>query len=109
MKKVILFALTAMFLTSCGKFKDGTSVWAGQLWVIPVVFGILGGLLTYFGYRSWKSASEQQDLTVQPGQPGGWKQFDENVKWYKVKMLVGGVILLVGVLGFIIGINLFRA
>lgn len=35
--KLLLFILTCMFLMSCGQHRDGTSVWAEGLWVIPAV------------------------------------------------------------------------
>lgn len=42
MKNVILFlriAFVSIFLMSCGKFSDGTSVWQGGLWIVPAVTG----------------------------------------------------------------------
>ena len=47
--KLFLFILTAFVFASCGKHSDGTSVWAGGLWLAPLLTGIgtvVFGLLT---------------------------------------------------------------
>lgn len=52
--KVVLFILTCLFLMSCGQHRDGTSVWAGGLFLIPVleIGGIIVFGLTYYKRKS---------------------------------------------------------
>lgn len=58
--KYILFILSLFMITSCGKFKDGTSVWAEGLWAIPLLL-VLGGIwFLYLTIRASKSNSTQQ-------------------------------------------------
>ncbi len=61
--KLLLFALTAMFLTSCGKFSDGTSVWAEGLWVIPLITFLA---TVFFGYKAW-AAHNSSSWIIGPG------------------------------------------
>jgi len=57
MKKVILFALTAMFLTSCGKFPDGMSVWADGVFIFPWLTGLAAAFFGWKGYKAHHSSS----------------------------------------------------
>lgn len=61
MKKVILFALTCILLMSCGHHRDGTSVWAGGLWIIGL-FPAAGAIIWFrTAYLSHKSGSNKID------------------------------------------------
>jgi hypothetical protein len=56
MKNLILFFL-AFALASCGKFSDGTSVWAEGAWLL-FWLPFLGSFpFLYFAYRASKSGS----------------------------------------------------
>lgn len=59
MKSIILFAICSIFLMSCGHYTDGTSVWAGGLWIIPLVTIIGSAIFFYKAYRSSKSGSNK--------------------------------------------------
>lgn len=88
MNKVTLFILTTLTLTSCGKFSDGTSVWAEGLWIIPVLMFLGGAWFLYLAYRASKSNSTQQV-------PGGTKDNTGNVPIYKVGKFWIGIALVV--------------
>jgi hypothetical protein len=76
---LILILLASLFLTSCGKFSDGTSVWQSGLWIIAWLCPIGIALLAWSGYRSSKSGDETPD----PNYPGGWRYSDNNVPFIK--------------------------
>lgn len=56
MKKILLFLLP--FISSCGHYKDGQSVWAEGGWLLLVVFfgGGAFSLFRYFKYKKSKFA-----------------------------------------------------
>lgn len=61
MKQLFFFLFAIVLLTSCGHYADGTSVWAGGLFLIPSI--TLAGALI-FGYQAYvasRSNSTTQD------------------------------------------------
>ena len=75
--KLLLFALTAMFLTSCGKFSDGTSVWADFVWVIPTL-SIAGCIITgYKAYKAHNSGSWKIEDGATTNKEGGKKPYSQ--------------------------------
>jgi hypothetical protein len=54
--KYLLFSLLIL-MTGCGHYSDGTSVWAGGLFIIPLLE--IGGIIVFGGlaYKSWTSGS----------------------------------------------------
>lgn len=77
MFKTIL-PLSALFLTGCGRHRDGTSVWAEGLWVLPAVLSIASLWFFFVAWRASRSGSSKQI----PGR--GTVYSDENVKIWKV-------------------------
>ena len=102
MKKVLFFFMMCVFLMSCGHHRDGSSVWAGGLWILPV----LGFAATAWSYyrmsRSLKSGSTQQI----PGQ--GTVSYKENVKFYQVASFWFGSAFLVATIAIIWGVNYWK-
>lgn len=99
MKKLILFALLAVFLTSCGRHSDGTSVWV-ELWVIPTGL-ILGALWSlYRAYKSHKSGSTKiiqgKVTNIEAGK----------IPIYKLPQFYYFVALTLAAIGVIIWVNL---
>lgn len=93
-----------LFLESCGgKFKDGTSVFAEGLWLVPTVLLVGGSILIGVAYLQSKSNSERQRAG------GGYDQNLGNIKITKLKRFWGGLILTILGLAAWIGINYFRA
>jgi hypothetical protein len=80
MKKTILFLLlvASMFLSSCGKYYDGTSVWAGGAFLVFWIPFIGSFVFLYFAYKASKSGS------VQTTRERGREEFDKNIPIYKV-------------------------
>lgn len=81
-------------LQSCGKFSDGTSVWAEWTWLVPVIPGI-GSLifLIIAGLKS-KSGSDQQT-------PSGYHSYREDVPIYKIGQFWFAVALLIATIAII--------
>lgn len=106
MKRLFFFliSIAGIFLTSCnGKFKDGTSVFAEGLWLVPAVLITGGAVLIIVSIIASRSGSAQQDLER------GTRYSNENVTIRKLAKFKGGVILvLIGIAAWI-GINYFRA
>lgn len=63
MKKVILFALSAILLMGCGKFSDGQSIWAEGLWVLPLLTGLGAIWFWYVTLKAQKSGSNIIDVS----------------------------------------------
>lgn len=101
MKKLLY--LLPLFLMSCGKFSDGTSIWAGGLWILPTLTFIGGLIFLYFGIRASKSGSEQYqnvngvDKLVSS---------DKNIPLHKTGQFVFAVIFFLATIGIIIWQNL---
>lgn len=51
--KLIPISILCLFLTSCAKFKDGTSVWQGGLWVLPWLTALAS---LFFLWKAWKAS-----------------------------------------------------
>ncbi len=100
MKKVTLFLLfVSPYLTGCGKFRDGTSIWQGGLWLI-VVLPLIGAALFFrAAYKSSKSGSTTLDgKTRLPYESG-------NVPILKIPLFWFGVALVVAAIVFTIMVN----
>lgn len=66
--KTIKFLLAFLFiitLASCGKHSDGTSVWAGMLWILPF---ITTAATFYFGYKLLKSYQSGSFIITKTGE-----------------------------------------
>lgn len=102
MKKLLY--LLPFFLVSCGKFRDGSSIWQGGLWLIPAVTFLAGCVFMYFGYRASKSGSIYYKKDAQ----GVNREFssDENTPIYKTGQFVFAVIFWLATVGIIIWQNL---
>lgn len=92
MKRIkLLFALLIFALTfaNCGHYPDGTSVYAGGVWLlfIPAIALVVGGIIVF--YRSSRGGSQtsisggQGPYTDMPSLPW-WK-----AKWGWILSLVG--------------------
>lgn len=97
MKKITIFTLLSTLLMSCGKFRDGSSIWQGGLWLI-FVLPLLGSIpFFYTAYKASKSGSVTRDpktmLEIQS---------DENVPIYKIPQFWFGVALVIAAVVFII-------
>lgn len=55
---LLLLAACCFLLPSCAHFRDGQSVWAEGLWIIPWLTGLGSVFFFYLAYRSSKSNSE---------------------------------------------------
>jgi len=75
--KKLLYIFAMLLLTGCGKFSDGQSVWAGGVWIIPILLFSAAGFFLYIAIKKSKSGSEQQTSR-------GIKSYDENVPVYKI-------------------------
>lgn len=93
-----------LLLESCnGKFKDGTSVFAGGLWLVPTV-AIVGGIIfILIAIVSHNSGSNLIDAGATTNKEGGKVPLKKMAKFW------GGVILVFLGLAAWIGINYFRA
>jgi hypothetical protein len=106
MKNVLLTLLigSMLFLESCGgKFKDGTSVFAEGLWLVPTLLLTGGSIFLSIAYRQSKSNSERQRVG------GGYDRNLGNMKITKLWRFRAGVLLILLGLAAWIGINYFRA
>jgi hypothetical protein len=98
MKSLLLFVMCSVFLTSCGHYPDGTSVWAVQMWIAPLLTAIGAALSGWAAYRSWRSGTTvYQD----------WKYHDEKgrIPLYKIGFFWYSVVLTVATIAIIISVN----
>lgn len=98
-----LMLVLMVLCTSCGHFSDGTSLWAGQLWLAPWISGPASIYSFYRAYKSSKSNSTQQ----LPGR-GGTLDNQGNVAITRLFSFWAGVVLGLFCIGFIIGVNIFK-
>lgn len=97
MKNLLLFGL--ILLASCGKHRDGTSVWAEGLWLV-VALPLIGAVIFLIsGYRSSKSGAEQQ----LPGK--GMTDVPGNVSFFKTWQFKFGAALLIATAVIIFLVN----
>ena len=96
--KYFLYSLLIL-LSSCGKHRDGTSVWAGGLWIIPTVTALACIWFTYLSVKASKSNSTQQ-------LPSG-KTLDNtgNVPVYKMGKFYFAVGFLLATIAIVIIVN----
>lgn len=87
-----------LLLASCSKHSDGTSVWAGGLWILPIV--TLGGML-FFLYKSIMASKSNSTTDV------GGRVIDNtgNVSFYKTGWFVFVVGLFIATVAIIWMVN----
>lgn len=104
MKNLLLFGL--VLLASCGKHRDGTSVWAEGLWLV-VALPLIGAVIFLIsGYRSSKSGShQQQEQKPDPKNPGGYITTPGNVSFFSTWQFKFGAALLIATAVIIFLVN----
>lgn len=100
MFKTFLPAVLVLFLTSCGHHRDGTSVWAGGLFVLPVILLAFAAFFLLKAYRSSRSGSKQ----MRPGV--GLVESDENLPIWQIPFFWYGVALIVATAVVALAVNL---
>lgn len=100
MKKVITAALIAAALMSCGQHRDGTSVWAEGLWIIPAVLLSAATIFLIVAWRAYQSGDSQQI----PGR--GTIYSDKKVPVYKIWAFWFALALIVAAAAVIIAVNM---
>jgi len=98
--KLIYFFLLSVLLTSCGKFADGTSIWAGGLWVIPTITFLASVGFFYVSWRMSRSGGKRQLPQ------GGYEYTSSPVPIYNIGRFWFGVGLLIATIGIIVWQNL---
>lgn len=95
--KFFLFILTiACFtLTSCGKFSDGTSVWQGGLFIIPLLTFVGSVIFFYQAWRSSKSNSKQSSYTGTKDNTGNVSIFSMGRFWFGVGLLIATIAIII--------------
>lgn len=103
MKNLILFAIIAFTLTSCGHFPDGGSVWQQGLWLLPIITS-LGALI--FLYRGWQVHQSGTKIQKPKGAGGGF-EYDPNNKTplLQIGFILFGLALIVATIVIIIMVN----
>lgn len=99
MKQLFFVLLASILLTSCGHYADGTSVWAGGLFIIPLLTFAGGCVFTVQAYIASKSNSTKQTETQ------GTLDNTGNVPIYKIGRFYFGMALFLATLIIIIMIN----
>lgn len=99
--KYLTILLSSLFLVSCGKHRDGTSVWAEWGWVVPIIPLIPAFIFFRMAYLASKSGSDQQNQHVK----GGRVEFKENIPMHKQAVFWMGVVCVLATIGIIIGFN----
>lgn len=106
MKKLIQFllvVLVSLLAMSCGKFADGTSVWQGGLWIIPVVLFLASIYSFYRAIAQWQSGSSYWGKDSK----GVAKRIEskEKVSFLSIGATWFGIIFLIGLIGCVILVN----
>ena len=97
MKKVILFSLMAILLTSCGHFEDGSSVWQGGLFIVPLLT-FLGAV--WFGYKAYKAHNSGSWVIGPDGETtnkdGGNVPYTKiGWTWFSAALLVATIVIVI--------------
>lgn len=66
MKSFLIVIIASLLLSSCGHYRDGSSVWQAGMWIAPLLT-LIG--FFYFGYTAWKSS--RSGSTWNPKYGGG--------------------------------------
>ena len=83
---------------SCGKFPDGSSVWQGGLWILPVVCIVGGALFIRAAYKSSKSGSIRNP-NLGGGEGGNVPIYQHGLFWIGVVLEVAAVVIAIVVNG----------
>lgn len=95
--RLFFSVLIAILLTSCGHYKDGTSVYADGAWIF-LVLGFGGSAYSFYrAYKQSKSGSEIVRNESNYGTPNM-----PNMPIYKMNSFIIGCVLFVGTIVFII-------
>jgi hypothetical protein len=98
---IILMCLT---LASCSSYPDGTSVWGGGLFILPILTALGSGLCFWKAYKSSTSNSRTEEETGL-GKPQIIHDNTGNVPIYTLGWFWFGVILAVATIVIIIAVN----
>jgi len=98
-KDVIIFALCAIVLMSCGKFQGtNQSIWSEGMWIIPLVLFLFG---SFFMWKAYKASKSGSNINIKLGGGEGGK-----VPMWKTGWFVLSAIFYAGMLGVIIWQNI---
>jgi hypothetical protein len=99
MKKFLLFSFSVLLIflfTGCAHYSDGTSVWAGGLWLVPSVTSF--GAIAFFiaAYRSsksgsWKNPQYSGGKNVEGGNVPIW---EHGFFWFSVACAIATVAII---------------
>lgn len=92
--------ILCLFLFSCGHYADGTSVWSGGLFIIPIITSIGSAIFFYQAYKSYKSNS-----TITNPIGGAVTDNTGNVPIYKLGKFWFGVALALATIVVVIMVN----
>ena len=97
MKNLILVFFASLLLTSCGHYRDGSSVWQAGMWIAP--------LLTFIGFAyflttAWKSSRSGSNINIKYG--GGESG---NVPIWKLGRFYFAVIFFLATIAIIWAVN----
>lgn len=96
---IIAILILTVAMQGCGKYADGTSVWAGGLIAIPIVLLLGAGIFFYQAYKASKSGATKQTLE------GGTKDVPGNVSIFQIPRFWIGVALIVALIVVVIMVN----
>lgn len=97
MKAFISLLLTSLFLTSCGHFADGSSVWQGGLFIVPLLT-FLGAV--WFGYKAYKAHNSGSWIIGPDGETtnkdGGNVPYTKiGWTWFSAALLVATIVIVI--------------
>lgn len=100
-----LFAVTTFILTSCGKFSDGSSVWQGGMWIIPVVLFLAAMYSFYRARKAYNSGGswEWGNDPVTQGRKKIWSDKPANI--WTIGAFWFGIMFTLATIGVIIWQN----
>jgi hypothetical protein len=105
MKRIttFLFLLFSMMLTSCTHFNDGTSVWAGGLWLIFWIPFLGSFVFAYYAYKAHESGYRKRKTEFDR-----WEDADGKLPYLKIYQTWFAIALQVIAWGVCIGVNFSR-
>lgn len=105
--KTVLFFLCAIMLMSCGHFHDDpkVSVYAGGLWLVPLLFGLGAAICWGVGIHRWNSGSLVDKRSAFGGKIETSSQKVPFLSIVQIKWAIGLTVVLIGA---IILINVAR-
>ena len=91
-------------MAGCGKFADGTSVWAAGLWVLPCITALATLFFANKVYVSWREGGKKGYFTDAKGKVS-WTEDNERFPIYEASYFYFTVFCFLSTIAIIVWVN----